>query len=274
MSFIHQKKIKQRFKRFISFVLLFYIMISASLYLLQDKILFRPTVLEQDYQFEFAHDFEELFLTVEEETVINAIHFKANNPKGVILYFHGNQGDLQRWGKITEYFVDMDYDVFVMDYRTYGKSKGVLSEEALYKDAASMYNYVKERYAENSIRVYGRSLGTTFAAFVAAKNNPKHLILETPYYSIIDVAKSRFPLVPVKQFMNYEFATFSFINEISCNTTILHGTADKVVPFSSGQKLFGVAPKATINFITIEGASHNNLIDFEIYHREIRAILR
>ena len=274
MSFIHQKKVKQRLKRFLAFILLFYVMINASLYLLQDKILFRPTVLEQDYKFKFANNFEELFLRVDEGTVINAIHFKVKNPKGVILYFHGNQGDLQRWGKITEYFVDMDYDVFVMDYRTYGKSIGVLNEEALYKDATFMYDYVKERYAENDITVYGRSLGTTFATYVAAKNNPKQLILETPYYSMIDVAKSRFPLIPVKQFMNYEFPTFSFINDVNCNIAVLHGTSDKVVPFSSGQKLLGFAHKATINFITIEGASHNNLIDFEIYHREIRAILR
>lgn len=248
-------------------------MINASLYLFQDKILFRPTVLEQDYQFEFAHNFEEVFLNTDEGAVINAIHFKVENPKGVILYFHGNQGDLQRWGKVTEYFVDMDYDVFVMDYRTYGKSKGILNEESLYKDAESMYNYVKEHYAENGITVYGRSLGTTFAAYVAAINNPKQLILETPYYSMIDVAKNRFPLIPVKKFMNYEFPTFSFIDDVKCNTTIFHGTSDKVVPFSSGQKLFQVAPKTTTRFISIEGGSHNNLIDFEAYHQEIDVIL-
>jgi len=273
MSFIHQKKVKQKLKRFITFTLLFYVMINASLYLFQDKILFRPTVLEQGYQFEFAHNFEEVFLKVDEAAVINAIHFKVENPKGVILYFHGNQGDLQRWGKITEYFVDMNYDVFVMDYRTYGKSKGMLNEEALYKDAAFMYDYVKERYAENDITVYGRSLGTTFATYVAAKNNPKQLILETPYYSMIDVAKSKFPLIPVRQFMNYEFPTFSFINKVNASITMFHGTSDKVVPFLSGQKLFKVAPKATTRFISIKGASHNNLIDFEAYHREIGTIL-
>jgi fermentation-respiration switch protein FrsA (DUF1100 family) len=273
MSFIHQKKAKRRLKRFITLMLIFYVMISASLYLLQDKILFRPTVLEQDYQFEFAHDFEEVFLKVDEDAIINAIHFKVANPKGVILYFHGNQGDLQRWGKITEYFVEKNYDVFVMDYRTYGKSKGVLNEEALYKDATYMYNYLKERYAENDMTVYGRSLGTTFAAYVASKNKPKQLILETPYYSMIDVAKNRFPLIPVKQFMNYEFPTYNFIKNVNCSITIIHGTSDKVVPFSSGQKLFDVAPKATTRFISIEGASHNNLIDFEAYHREIDAIL-
>jgi len=249
-------------------------MISTSLYFFQDKILFRPTVLEQDYQFEFSHKFEELFLKTEDNAVINAVHFKVENPKGVILYFHGNKGDLQRWGDITEYFVDKDYDVFVMDYRTYGKSIGVLNEDALYKDSEFIYNYLKTQYSESDITVYGRSLGTTFATYAASKHNPKQLILETPYYSMIDVAKNRFPLVPVKQLMNYEFPTFSFINRTNCNITILHGTSDKVVPFSSGQKLFKVAPDATTRFVSIEGANHNNLIDFEAYHREIQAILQ
>lgn len=274
MSFIHQKKVKQKLKRIFAFILLLYVMINTSLYLLQDKILFRPTVLEQNHQFEFNNKFEEVFLTTGENAVINAIHFKVENPKGVILYFHGNQGDLQRWGNITAYFVEKDYDVFVMDYRTYGKSTGELSEDALYTDTEFMYDYVKKHYSESEITVYGRSLGTTFATFVASKHSPKQLILETPYYSMVDVAKSRFPLIPVKQFMNYHFPTYKFINDVKCNISILHGTSDKVVPFSSGQKLYQSSPKNRTNFISIEGASHNNLIDFQAYHREIDSILR
>lgn len=274
MLSIHQKKAKQRLKRFVALILLIYVMINASLYILQDKILFRPTVLDQNYQFEFAHNFEELFLDTKANAVINAIHFKVANPKGVILYFHGNQGDLQRWGKITEYFVEKQYDVFVMDYRSYGKSIGKLSEEALYNDADFMYNYVKERYTEGEITVYGRSLGTTFATYVASKHYPKQLILETPYYSMVDVAKTRFPLIPVKQFMNYHFPTYKYISNVKCKIDIFHGTSDKVVPFSSGQKLYQVSPKGRTNFVIIEGADHNNLIDFEVYHQEINTILR
>lgn len=273
MSFIHQKKVKQRLKRFLTFILILFIVISASLYILQDKILFRPTVLEQDYQFQFSHKFDELFLKTDNEAVINAIHFKVENPKGVILYFHGNQGDLQRWGIITEYFVDKKYDVLVMDYRSYGKSKGILNEKKLYQDADFIYNYAKEKYSEKDISIYGRSLGTTFATYLASKNNPKQLILESPYYSIIDVAQKRFPFVPVKKFMNFEFPTFRYVKNVNCNITILHGTSDFVIPISSGNKLFQVSPKSNTRFVKVDGASHNNLIDFDVYHREIDAIL-
>ncbi|NOY48554.1 MAG: alpha/beta hydrolase, partial [Chlorobi bacterium] len=130
----------QKFKKGLYFLLIFYVMITTSLYFFQEKILFRPTVLTQDYKYNFSYPFEELFLKTEDDAVINALHFKARNSKGVILYFHGNAGDLSRWGTITEYFVSMNYDVLVMDYRTYGKSTGVLSEEALHKDAQMCYN--------------------------------------------------------------------------------------------------------------------------------------
>src|SRR5690554_6918936 len=178
------QKTKNKLKNVLLVIVALYIMIGASLYFLQEKILFMPTVLPQDFQYEFNHPFEELFLKTEDHAVINALHFKAENPKGVILYFHGNAGELSRWGIVVQKFVEMRYDVLVMDYRTYGKSTGKLSEKALYSDAELFYKYLLIRYPEDKIVVYGRSLGTTFATYVAAKNHPKQLLLEAPFYSL------------------------------------------------------------------------------------------
>ena len=177
MSFIRQKKITHKLKQATFGLIAIYLMIGTALYFLQEKILFRPTVLNQTYVYKFSNPFEELFLKADDKAVINALHFKAENPKGVILYFHGNAGNLSRWGNITEYFVEMNYDVLVMDYRTYGKSTGALSERALYSDAQLCYDYLKNNYNESEITVYGRSLGTGIAAYIAAKNKPKQLIL-------------------------------------------------------------------------------------------------
>jgi pimeloyl-ACP methyl ester carboxylesterase len=248
-------------------------MISASLYFLQEKLLFLPTVLEQDYVYTFNHPFEELFLKTEDEAIINAIHFKVENPKGAILYFHGNAGDLQRWGIITEYFVDKNYDVLVMDYRTYGKSKGVLSEDAFYKDAQLCYDYLKANCSEDQITVYGRSLGTGIATNLVSKNNPKQLILETPYYSILDVAKQRFPIFPVEQLMKYTFPSYHFVEKVTCPITIIHGTDDAVVPISSAKKLANILPKNKIEFVVIEKGTHNNLVEFKDYHKIINKLL-
>lgn len=248
-------------------------MIGASLYFLQEKLLFLPTVLEQDYQYEFANPFEELFLKPSEDVSINAVHFKTEKPKGVILYFHGNAGDLSRWGVIAEYFVAKDYDVFIMDYRTYGKSKGKLSEQGFYDDAQFCYDYLLKQYSETDIIVYGRSLGTGISTYLASKNNPKQLILETPYYSILDVAKHRFPIFPVSALLKYKFSSNEFIIDVKCPITMFHGTDDSIVPYSSAEKLKAIAPNDKTTFITIEDGSHNNLIEFEDYRSGIDSIL-
>lgn len=246
-------------------------MLGSVLYFFQEKLLFLPETLDDDYEYHFEYPFEELCFETESKGLINAIHFKVqdeNKRKGVILYFHGNAGSLARWGKITEYFVKKNYDVLVMDYRTYGKSKGELKEKYFYSDAEHCYDYLLKNYDEKEILVYGRSLGTGIAAYLASENNPDHLILETPYYSIIDVAKARFPVFPVEKLLKYEFPTNDFLKNVNSQITIFHGTEDEIVPYSSGRKLLNVR-KNKINFITIEGGNHNNLIEFEEYHRGI-----
>ncbi|WP_339754700.1 alpha/beta hydrolase [uncultured Winogradskyella sp.] len=230
--------------------------------------MFLPTTLEQNYQYQFDYPFEELFLKTEDNATINALHFKVNNPKGVILYFHGNAGDLSRWGKITEYFVAMQYDVLVMDYRTYGKSTGKLSEQAFYKDAQFCYDYLLKHYSEKEITLYGRSLGTGIASYLVSKNQPRQLILETPYYSILDIAKQRFPMFPVNQLLKYNFPTFQYLPKAKCPITIIHGTDDSIVPYSSGKKLSELGLD-NLKFITIEGGSHNDLINYEAYENVI-----
>jgi len=269
MSFIQQDKIKPRLKKALYIFLGLYVMITTTLYFLQEKMLFLPTVLALDYQYHFDHSFEELFLKTEEQAVINALHFKAKNPKGVILYFHGNAGDLSRWGTIAEYFVEKDYDVLIMDYRNYGKSTGKLSEDALYNDALFCYDYLKERYKESEITIYGRSLGTGIATYTASKNHPKQLILETPYYSLIDIAQKRFPIFPVKQLMKYKLPTFDFLKNVTCPITLIHGKEDSVIPIESAEKLYRSASNENLAFTKIEGGSHNNLSDFEAYHHII-----
>ena len=264
----------RKFKKTVFIVLGLYVMLGTTLYFIQEKILFLPTFLEQDYVYEFSENFEEVFLKTKDEAFINAIHFKVPNPKGVILYFHGNAGDLSRWGLIAEYFVQQQYDVFIMDYRTYGKSTGALSEQALYDDAQLCYDYLLEQYSDQDIILYGRSLGTGIATYVASHNNPKKLILETPYYSMLDVAQHRFPMFPLKHLLKYQLPTFEFIKKVTCPIIIFHGTDDNVVPFKSGKKLLDELPKSQAQFIQIDGGNHNNLIEFDAYRSGIETILK
>lgn len=255
-------------------ILLIYVMIGASIFYIQEKLIFLPSKLPMDHTYQMTMPFEEIFLESEDGAVINAIHQKADNPKGLILYFHGNAGDLSRWSSITSFFVEKDYDVLVMDYRTYGKSTGKLSEKALYADAQMIYDHALKSYAEKDITLYGRSLGTGLATYLASKNQPNQILLETPYYDLYQVAKNRFPFFPVRYLMAYEFPSHEYVLKASCPITIFHGTNDYIVPFDSGKKLFDVIPSAKKTFIGIEGGRHNNLIEFDQYHQAVENALK
>jgi fermentation-respiration switch protein FrsA (DUF1100 family) len=270
---IHQGTPMQKLKRFGILAGFVIILLLSMAYFFQEKLIFLPTKLSQEYTYTFQADFDEIFLQTDDGANLNALHFYAKDPKGVILYFHGNSGDLSRWGKIVLPFVDMGYDVLVMDYRNYGKSTGEISEEALYQDAQLFYNYVEDKYATNII-IYGRSLGTGIATHLASKNPSKKLILETPFYSLLDVAKARFPFLPLKQLLRYKMPSYQFIKEVQCPIRIFHGTEDAVVSYDSGKKLFDSIPQTDKKLYTVPEGSHNNLNEFETYWEGIKKELK
>jgi len=215
-----------------------YAILCGGLYFFQENLIFHPQKIPTDYVYEFDADFEEITLETNDRALLNGLHFKVKNPKGVILYYHGNAGSLYRWGEIAQYFVQKQYDVVIMDYRNFGKSEGNLTEEYLYEDSLTWYEYTKNAYPNIKIIVYGRSLGTTFATYVASQNKVQNLILETPFYSLEDEASKRFKWLPVKKLLKYTMPTYQYIEKVSCPITIFHGTQDAVVSHENGQKLF------------------------------------
>lgn len=230
--------------------------------LFQEKLIFQSTTLANDFEFEFNKPFEELNIK-NENSLLNLIHFKVKEPKGCILYFHGNAGDLTKWGKIVEPLLQFNYNIIVMDYRGYGKSRGEREEGLMYSDAEAAYNLANEFFNEDSIVVYGRSLGSTFAVWVATKNKPKKVILETPFYSLKSVVESKVPFLPIDYLLEFNFNTSSFIKKVSCPISIFHGKRDGVVPFENGKRLSKMSND--INFTSFPEGKHNNLMSFEKY---------
>nr|WP_299173069.1 alpha/beta fold hydrolase [uncultured Allomuricauda sp.] len=260
----------QKLKRVVLFGLTLSIVLLAMVYFLQEKLIFLPTTLPQDYNYSFTSDFHEFFLDTPDGARLNALQFHTENPKGIILYFHGNAGDLSRWGKIVEPFTDLGYEVVVMDYRNYGKSIGKLSENALHNDAQLFYNHAKLQFDEEQIIVLGRSLGASIATKVASNNMPQKLILETPFYSLLDVAKERFSFLPLRHILKYKFTSYEYIQNVKSPIRIFHGTSDSVVPYESGKKLFESIPHEDKKLYTIENGEHNDLVNFESYQRAIQ----
>jgi hypothetical protein len=245
-------------------VVIFLIVIGLWLfYNYQDKLVFNPEDIAEDYVFKFNEKFEELFIETD-DSKINVIHFKLPNPRGVILYCHGNSGSLNTWGLVGEEFSKTGYDFVIFDYRGYGKSKGRKSEKGIHKDVSKIYEWLKKHYSEDKIVVYGRSLGTGFATKIASRNNPKVLILETPYFNFKSIAKSYFPYLPITLILKYTIRTDKWIRNVNCPVLIFHGTEDEVIPYENSVKLKRLLKKGD-RYVTIDYANHNNIPLFPEY---------
>ena len=267
------RKLKRAFILF--FVLINgYGLLCGVIYFFQEQLIFHPNVLPADYRFSFATPFEEVFLDTDDGARLHGLHFRVDKPKGAILYFHGNAGDAQRWGTIAEFFVAKGYDVILMDYRGYGKSTGLRSETNLYADAELWYAFAKAQYDPSQLILYGRSLGTAFATYVASQNPSRNLVLETPLYSMEQEAASRFRMLPVKRLLQYKLPTYSHINAVNCPITMIHGTEDEVVDYIHGKQLYDECTSTQKKFITIEGGHHNDLVLFPKYLEVIDEVLR
>ena len=120
-----------------------YLILGACVYLLQEKFIFLPEKLSSDYPFEFDANFEEYNIPMNDGATINALHFKSDSSKGLMLYFHGNAGSLRRWGEVVIPFIEYGYDVLIVDYRGYGKSTGNRSKGALLSDAEQIYEFAR-----------------------------------------------------------------------------------------------------------------------------------
>lgn len=252
---------------FISFV--------SFMYLLQEKLIFAGTTLPQEYTYAFDAPFQEVNFTATDGAVINGLYFTVPNPEGAIVYFHGNAGDLSRWGDIAIAYTKFNYNVIIIDYRTYGKSTGVLNEQKMLDDTQLPYDFLLQDFREEDIVIYGRSLGTSFASYLASKNTPRKLILETPFYNMLDVTKRRFPMLPfVDKLLKYRMESNAFVKEVTCPIIIYHGTNDDVVPLESGALLKDEIPEEQLIFYTIPDGTHHNLFSFDLYQNTILKSLR
>lgn len=244
-------------------IALLYLLMVALVYFFQEKILFLPSKLPMEYTFSFNQPFEEFFLTTKDNAKLNAVHINNSSTKGVVLYFHGNSGNISVLNAVADLITENGYDALLVDYRTYGKSTGKLSELALNEDAQLFYDYAKKIYDENDIILYGRSFGTGIVSCLASKNKPNRVILESPFYSVLAMGKYRFPFLPISWLAKYKFPSHTYLQNVHCPIYIFHGTADKVVPYKFGEKLFESIPNKEKKIFTIANGGHKNLYDFQ-----------
>ena len=249
-----------------------YILLMVIVYFVQEKFIFKPEKLSKDFVFKYDAPFKELFFEVEEGVSINGLHFYCSKPKGLILYFHGNTRSIKGWAKYAADFYRYEYDVVLVDYRGFGKSTGKRDEKKMLNDMQFVYDTLAAQYPEHHILVYGRSMGSGFATYIAAENKPRYLILDSPYFSFKKVAERYLPFMPHRWLLRYKLRTDKWIRRVNCHTYIIHGTKDWLIPLKHSERLQAINPQK-ITLIRIHGGNHNNLPSFYEYHNFIRDIL-
>jgi pimeloyl-ACP methyl ester carboxylesterase len=185
-----------------------------------------------------------------------------------VIYFHGNAGNITNFANREPDFTNLGYDVLMMDYPTYGKTTGSLVESRIYADGLLMYQLARQRFPADSIVIYGRSLGTAVATQLASVRDCRRLVLESPFYSMTDMAMRFAPIFPYGIMLDYKFPTNEFIKKVTAPITIIHGTEDGTVSIASGRKLQQFF-KPGDKFIAIEGADHNNMNNYTRFHQAI-----
>ena len=176
------------------------------------------------------------------------------NSRGVILFCHGNAGNISQRIDSFEIFRELGFSTFIFDYRGYGKSEGKPTEKGTYRDAEEAWNYLvrEKKVKPEEIIVFGRSLGGGIASYLAQKYQPRALIIESSFTSVSDFARELFPGLPLKLLLRFKYNTLERLRDIHCPVLIIHSPGDRTIPFVCGEVLYRTAnpPK---KFLRIKG---------------------
>ncbi|UKJ06676.1 alpha/beta hydrolase [Solitalea lacus] len=248
-------------------------MTAILLYFFQNYFFYHPERLPKNFRFVYPEKFEEFEIRVPNGSYIDALLFKGRNSKGVVLYFKGNTRSIKGWSKFRTDFLNSGYDFFIFDYPGFGKSTGHPTETEIFHNTEAVYEKVKELYPEDRIIIYGRSLGSGFATRIASLNNPRLLILDSPFYSLKKLAKYYSWILPLKMILKFNVPLNEYIKDVSCPIIIFHGNRDRIIPYKFSKQLKSEFPEK-IKLLTINGGKHNNLPLFDEYHLQLNEILK
>ena len=241
-------------------IALLYVGVCIYFYSIQNAILFKPNPLPEDFNYTYTFDFEERWFDVTDGARVHAIHAKVPDSlrKGLVIYFHGNAGNNNTNPAKFELFMKEGYDVLYPDYRGFGKSTGALeNEDDLVGDMKIVYSEMVKEYDESDIFIVGYSMGSGISALVAAANDPKGLMIWTPYYSMIDMKNSSYPFLP-SFLVRYPLRTDLAIQSMDEPVTIFYAGEDEVLPVDRSIRLTELL-KETDEYLVLEGQRHDGM---------------
>lgn len=227
---------------------------------LEKRFIFFPYKVIEETPRALGLTYEDIYFTADDGITLNGWWVPGTGSPITLLWFHGNGGNISHRLESLKLRRDrLRVNVFIFDYREYGRSGGKVSEEGTYRDGDAAIRYLRDRKGLDPAKIvfFGESLGSAVAVEMALRHACAALILESPFLSISEMTKVSFPFLPVGSLLRTKYDTLSKIGKVRVPILIVHGDHDEIVPFDHGRRLFEAAPEPK-EFFTIRGARHND----------------
>ena len=262
----------------IQFVLILvaaYAALVALAYVFQHRLVFFPTEQLVGTPEAYGLAYEDVSISTEDGETLHGWWVPAEDPRGTVLFFHGNAGNISGRIGTARFFVESGMNVLLVDYRGYGQSTGAPSEDGLYRDADASWRHLTEvrGVAPESILIAGRSLGSGPATYLASRTAPGGLLLESAFTSLTDVGARAYPILPVRWLSRLDFDNESRIAQVNAPVLMIHSPDDEVVPYDLGRALFAAASEPK-TFVDITGGHNAMRTDQPGYQQAVHTFIR
>jgi fermentation-respiration switch protein FrsA (DUF1100 family) len=227
---------------------------------MEEKIIFQPDARIQRTPRDVGLTFDDVYFSTEDGVSLNGWLVPRREATSTLLWFHGNAGNIShRVENLKLLHEKVNVNIFIFDYRGYGRSEGTVSEEGTYRDGTAAIEFLRRRYGvePNRLIIFGRSLGAAVAVEMAVRIQCLAVILETPFASVRLLARDTFPFLPIGPLLKTRYDVSEKIGKIRSPLLVLHGDRDEIVPPSHGKRVFDAAPQPKA-FYAIAGAGHND----------------
>lgn len=258
----------------LAIVLAAYGLMLGALWWKQETLIFHPAPLAADHRFDLPADAHEVFIDVPGAR-LHALHLRQPQARGIVFFLHGNAGNVERWFVNLDFYRALGMDLFVLDYRGFGKSSGRIESQAqLLADVQAAWAQLAPQYAGRRVVFLGRSLGSGLAAELAAalppSQRPQSLVLVSPYRSMVQMAAEQYPYVPAV-LLRYPLRTDRALQALAgtpVRIDLLHGDRDTLIPLAHSEALAGALPGVQLH--RVAGAGHGDLQRFDSYLGALR----
>ena len=224
-----------------------YGLIVTIVYFMQGRMLYLPNVPGRTLTMtptDAGMDYEDVSIETADGVTLHGWFVAGRSPR-VLLFFHGNAGNISHRLNSIRQFRDIGLSVLIIDYRGYGQSGGRTTETGTYRDADAAWRYLTDSRGvlASDIVVFGRSLGGSVASWLATQQRPLALIVESSFTSVPDIAQELYPWLPARWLSRLSHATRDYVQDVYCPVLVIHSRDDEIIPFHHGQAIFAAAPE-------------------------------